>query len=171
MTDFREEAYILEKMEITEDDEDDDFTYEEIKDDDILGDIGGASIDNGNGDSDDEDLNNFEALKAKTMYKLQSKTGGPGGAESMKTYKQDPKPKVIERDVVIDDFIRNFLSRFSMSKTLNIFQQEWHDLQKKGTFHDAQLGFITDIENKNKRLREKVERMRGELTEAKIGAD
>lgn len=33
MADFREEAYILEKMEITEDD-DDNFDYEEIKDSD-----------------------------------------------------------------------------------------------------------------------------------------
>lgn len=149
MTDFREEAYILEKMEITEDDEDDDFNYEEIKDDEAdYGAMEGAP------DSDDEDLNNFEVLKAKTTYKMQSKTGGigNGGGESMKTFKGDPKPKVIERDVVIDDFIRNFLSRFGMSKTLNIFQQEWHDLQKKGTFHDNQLGFITDVENKNKRL-------------------
>lgn len=123
MTDFREEAYILEKMEITDDDEEDDFTYEEIKEDEILADINGASIDGGNGlvESDDDDLNNFEALKAKTMYKLQSKTGGAAGAESIKTFKQEPKPKVIERDVVIDDFIRNFLSRFGMSKTLNIF--------------------------------------------------
>jgi hypothetical protein len=46
----------------------------------------------------------------------------------MKTFKGDPKPKAVERDVVIDDFIRNFLSRFGMSKTLNIFMQEWHEL-------------------------------------------
>lgn len=32
MNDFREEAYILEKMEITEDDIDDNFEYKEIKD-------------------------------------------------------------------------------------------------------------------------------------------
>ena len=89
----------------------------------------------------------------------------------MKTFKPDPKPKVIERDVVIDDFIRNFLSRFSMSKTQNIFMQEWHDLQKKGTFHDNSIGFITDIENKNLRLKDKVEKMRGELAEAKIAAE
>ena len=47
------------------------------------------------------------------------KTGG---------FKGEPKPKVVERDVVIDDFIRNFLGRFNMKKTLNVFQQEWHDL-------------------------------------------
>lgn len=110
MADFREEAYILEKMEITED-EDDNFDYEEIKDSE-----GEVEVDN----SDDDDLNNFEALKAKTNYKMQSRGGGADG-QSLKTYKPDPKPKVIERDVVIDDFIRNFLSRFSMKKTLNIF--------------------------------------------------
>ena len=89
----------------------------------------------------------------------------------MKTFKPEPKPKVVERDVVIDDFIRNFLSRFSMGRTLNIFQQEWHELQKKGIFHDNSIGLITDIENKNKRLKDKVEKMRGELTEAKIAAE
>ena len=106
MTDFREEAYILEKMEITDDDEEDNFQYEEIKD----------SGDEQDKDSDDEDLNNFEALKAKTNYKMQSR-----GGDSMKTFKAEPKPKVVERDVVIDDFIRNFLQKFKMSKTLNIF--------------------------------------------------
>ncbi len=142
MADFREEAYILEKMEITEDD-DDDFDYEEIKDSD--------AEQEQQEHSDDDDLNNFEALKAKTNFKMQSRAGGDG-QQSMKMYKGEPKPKTVERDVVIDDFIRNFLSRFQMTKTMNIFMQEWHDLQKKGTFHDTNLGFITDIQNKNKRL-------------------
>jgi regulator of replication initiation timing len=157
MTDFREEAYILEKMEITEDDEDD-FQYEEIADD---------MEEEKEHSSDDEDLNNFEALKAKTTFK--QTRGAPG--ESVAAYKGEAKPRAIERDVVIDDFIRNFLSRFAMGKTLNIFQQEWNDLQKKGTFHDTNIGFITDIENKNKRLKDKVEKMRGELGEAKIQAE
>jgi len=30
-------------------------------------------------------------------------------------------PKTIERDVVIDDFIRNFLTKVKMTKTMNIF--------------------------------------------------
>jgi hypothetical protein len=37
-------------------------------------------------------------------------------------------PKVLERDVVIDDFIRNFLQKFDMKKTMNTFQQEWYEL-------------------------------------------
>lgn len=58
-----------------------------------------------------------------------------------------------------------------MNKTLNTFIQEWHELSKKGTFHDNNIGFITDIENKNKRLIDKVEKMRGELAEPKIAAE
>ena len=71
MADFREEAYILEKMEISEDEEDGDFRYEEIKDTDLGLDASGT-IDDGlnfKDDDEDDDLNNFEALKAKTQMK------------------------------------------------------------------------------------------------------
>lgn len=33
----------------------------------------------------------------------------------------DAEPKTVSRDVVIDDFIRNFMHKFTMNKTLNIF--------------------------------------------------
>ena len=149
MTDFREEAYILEQVEVSEDEEEQDgFAYEELKDPEVIS----QEL-----DEDDNDLNDFEALKARATQKQ---------AESLHTLKAEARPKVLEREVVIDDFIRNFLQRFGMGKTLNVFQQEWFELQKKGTFHDNHIGLITDVENKNKRLRDKVERMRGELAEA-----
>jgi len=72
MTDFREEAYILEKMEISEDEDDGDFRYEEIKDTELEGSgMAGDIIDfNNNDEDDDDDLNNFDALKAKTTMKM-----------------------------------------------------------------------------------------------------
>lgn len=71
MADFREEAYILEKMEISEDEEDGEFRYEEIKDTDLGLEASGTLEDglNFKDDEDDDDLNNFEALKAKTQIK------------------------------------------------------------------------------------------------------
>ncbi len=51
-------------MEITEDEEDEGFEYNEIKD-----------SDEEDKDSDDDDLNNFETLKQKTMLKVQSRGG------------------------------------------------------------------------------------------------
>lgn len=68
MADFKEEAYVLEKMEISED-EDDGFEYKEIKED---GDEAGELTDEQEilgisaGEDDDDDLNDFTALKTKT---------------------------------------------------------------------------------------------------------
>jgi hypothetical protein len=75
----------------------------------------------------------FTALKTKTEAKklaaLQTDKGTRVTTEAT--------PKTLSRDVVIDDFIRNFMLNFKMTRSLNIFQQEWHELQKKGTFHDV----------------------------------
>lgn len=118
MTDFKEEAYVLEKMEISEDD-DEGFEYKEIQESENLEDPVMESI----GLEDDDDLNDFEALKVKTELKRIEAAKAKGGFVD-----EDKMPKTLQREVVIDDFIRNFLSKFSMSKTLNVFQQEWHEL-------------------------------------------
>ena len=161
---FKEEAYVLEKMEISED-EDDGFEYKEIKDSeaDSIEDVALESF----AEDDDDDLNDFTALKVKTEMKKAAKqdTNGKGARVT------ESVPKTLSRDVVIDDFIRNFMLKFKMSKTLNIFQQEWHELQKKGTFHDVQIGLITDMHNKNAKLRSKIDTMKVELTEANVIAD
>jgi hypothetical protein len=67
MTDFKEEAYVLEKMEISEDD-DDGFEYKEIKDTDLDEDIDDLVMDSV-ALEDDDDLNDFNALKTKTEAK------------------------------------------------------------------------------------------------------
>ena len=125
---FKEEAYVLEKMEISED-EDDGFEYKEIADseNDNIEDLAVESF-----AQDEDDLNDFTALKMKTEMKKAAQLDATGKA----TRVMEAVPKTLSRDVVIDDFIRNFMLKFKMSKTLNIFQQEWHELQKKGTFHD-----------------------------------
>ena len=65
--DFREEAYILEKMELSEDEDDGEFKYEEIEGLEVSGALDQMSIKEE--EEDDDDLNNFEALKAKTTMK------------------------------------------------------------------------------------------------------
>jgi hypothetical protein len=67
---FKEEAYVLEKMEISED-EDDGFDYKEIKDSeaDSIEDVALESF----AEDDDDDLNDFTALKVKTEMKKAAK--------------------------------------------------------------------------------------------------
>ena len=67
MTDFKEEAYVLEKMEISEDD-DDGFEYKEIKESEMEDEIEDVALDSVVLD-DDDDLNDFNALKTKTEAK------------------------------------------------------------------------------------------------------
>jgi len=84
---------------------------------------------------------------------------------------KEPIATTIDRDVVIDDFIRNFLTKYTMSKTLNIFHSEWHELQKKGTFHDISIGLITDSTNKNIKLKKKIDKLEVELKIANKSAE
>jgi chromosome segregation ATPase len=58
-----------------------------------------------------------------------------------------------------------------MTKTMNVFQQEWYELQKKGTFQDLGIGLIADIKNKNAKMESKIAKMTDELKQAKIVAE
>ena len=57
-------------------------------------------------------------MKTKTEAKKMAAGATERGAKLV----TDALPKTMSRDVVIDDFIRNFMQKFNMSKTLNIFQ-------------------------------------------------
>lgn len=171
MADLKEEAYVLEKMEISEDD-DEGFDYKEIKDlDDVVDEDDPDMLleSMGGKDENDDDLNDFNALKDKTE-KLKLAVAREQAAKTGVIMKE-PVANTIVRDVVIDDFIRNFLTKYKMSKTLNIFHSEWHELQKKGTFHDISIGLITDSKNKNTKLKKKIEKLEVELKIANKSAE
>lgn len=116
MADFKEEAYVLEKMEISED-EDDGFEYKEIQnsDEEAVEDI--PAVDSMG--EEEDDLNDFQALKTKTELKKLAQENGDKSGRAARI--MEAQPKTLSRDVVIDDFIRNFMQKFKMNKTLNIF--------------------------------------------------
>jgi len=62
---LKEEAYVLEKMEISEDD-DDGFEYKEIRDIDDVEDEQDLLVESVGVLEDDDDLNDFMMLKEKT---------------------------------------------------------------------------------------------------------
>lgn len=116
MTDFQEEVYIIEKKEIT-DDEDNDEDFDQLL---AEGEESQLNLSQPLDDESDDDLNDFEKLKKKTAHKAaqRAKELGHGDQDEEEL---DIQPKLIERPVVIDDFIRNFLTKSKMSKTMNIF--------------------------------------------------
>ena len=168
MADFQEEVYIIERKEIT-DDEDDDEEFEALqREAEELANLSQEDLEV-DLDEDVDDLNDFATLKLKATQNATKRGTKTTGVLSEMAGK--PVPKVLERDVVIDDFIRNFLQRFGMKKSMNTFQQEWYELQKKGVFQDNGIGLITDVTNKNSRLSLKIEKMSEELKQAKVKAE
>ena len=163
----REEVFVLEKAEISIDN-DEGYNYDEIKDsDDELDSLQKLDSD------DSDDLEDFEKLKTKTNMKmLEKQTAGVSGMGThLEKTRHETKPKVVKRDVVIDDYIRNYLAKFNMNKTLNIFQHEWSQLQKKGTFNDNHIGLITDTANKNIRMEGRISTMKIELDKEQVKAE
>ena len=122
MAEFQEEVYIIEKQEITDDeDEDVDIGNQEDSDDDI-----DLNADLNLDDESDDDLDDFNALQQKVnekMAKRAKETGVSTKEQSMGagSYRKELRPAAVERPVVIDDFIRNFLTKLQMQKTMNTF--------------------------------------------------
>jgi len=125
MADYQEEVYIVERREIS-DDEGGDLEFEQMV-------YEADEVDAGSdANSSEDDLNDFNALKKKTEKKMATKRAGEMGKTTVTSGafagSHDPQPKTVEREVVIDDFIRNFLTTLRMKKTMNIFQNEWYEL-------------------------------------------
>lgn len=50
---------------------------------------------------------------------------------------------------VVDDYVRNFLVRMGMFKTLDCFQSEWYELQQKGMLGDDFSVNVPDVYTQN----------------------
>jgi hypothetical protein len=139
---------ILEQIELS-DDSDDEFAYEEIKDEEF-----------GPDDDEVETLDDINRLLAETKPK------GPAGAQA-----EGEVVKVSQRPQVIDDFIRNFLMKYQMKRSLDTFQTEWYEMQQSGKFKDSELQVVPDDYARNQLLYEEVVISRQELEKARMVAE
>lgn len=57
---------------------------------------------------------------------------------------------------VVDDFVRNFLVRMGMHRTLDTFQCEWYELQQKGLIRDDYSTDVPDVYTQNGHLETEV---------------
>jgi sperm-associated antigen 16 protein len=104
---------VLERVEIS-DDEDDDFEYGAV-------DESGFADDDEDDDDDEEDL--ASALASVQMSPEKTMASGNDG----------PKVRAVTqvRPSVVDDFIRNFLIKTNMQRSLDTFNTEWYELESK----------------------------------------
>ena len=129
-----------------------------------------VSSEDSNVDLGQSDFDKLKLESEKSKRKLEKK-------EKLKTVqkvmeeKLDFKPRTIKRDEVVEDYIRNFFIKHQLTNTLEVFNQEYSELYKKGKFNDNYLGPITDVHIKNAKLTEKLERMKNELKKANRNAE
>ncbi|XP_062867884.1 sperm-associated antigen 16 protein [Trichomycterus rosablanca] len=122
--------YYLEKVSIPEDSEDG-FEYNEI------------SVDEESVHEGEEDLKT--AVKALHKPTDRSETTLEELASSAKQ-RSSPVPEVV------DDFLRNFLVKMGMIRTLDCFQTEWFEMLQKGTLKTDLVGLVPDTYTHNQLL-------------------
>ncbi|CAM9989837.1 unnamed protein product, partial [Heterosigma akashiwo] len=133
----------LERVELSDSDDEEEFKYENVAEDDLDSD----------GESEDED---FAAALASVQQKHD--------VEKSETYAEVPKETATQvRPSVVDDFIRNFLIKVNMTRTLDTFNTEWYELQAKGRLGEEHTSAVPDIYLKNEELDEQVQALRQQL--------
>ncbi|CAH1774349.1 unnamed protein product [Owenia fusiformis] len=141
MADENDSKFYLEHEEIL-DDSDDDFKYEEVPVDEELVEP-----------DFDEDLD----IAVRTIQEAEQ--------DIKASLQKDGKEKapVTARPEVIDDFVRNFLVKMGMGRTLDCFQTEWYELQQKGQLKEEDVGVVPDIYTRNQQLDTQVKYLRQDV--------
>jgi len=144
-----EEEY--EELEI-EDEEDDDYVYEEVE----LEDEDELEVDL------DEDLESA----MRSLAGLGAATAPAATASDLEATKPAPGA-VTKKPEVIDDFVRNFLLKVGMTKTLEVFETEWYELASTGRLAREEIGPVPDVYMRNKELDDSLKQLRTELEQAR----
>jgi WD40 repeat protein len=150
MSKTEEGIKILEKIDLSDDEDEEDFQYEEIRDDDDL---------------DAEDDN--ELADALASLQLKNKVVGNESLVNQSNAMTQVRPSVV------DDFLRNFLIKAGLKRSLDTFNTEWYEMQSKGKLPAELSTAVPDIYLRNEELdkqagvlREQVEKMRAVASKA-----
>jgi hypothetical protein len=147
------ETFFLERVTLEESD-DEDFEYDAV---DVESE---ASLDE---DKDDD----FETLAKAARAKEATLAGDGKGDISEKKL----QPVMTQRPEVVDDFIRNFLNKMNLTKTLDMFQTEWYELQQKGLLKETDISLVPDVYLRNQQLDDSVQVLHAELQQAREVAE
>ncbi|XP_073489674.1 sperm-associated antigen 16 protein [Aquarana catesbeiana] len=141
------DEYYLEHITITEGSEDG-YQYEEIPPDDDF------SLPDGN-----EDLIRAVQTIEEQAEDLQSQRS-PVSSQRAASHKPE----------VVDDFLRNFLIKMGMMKTLECFQTEWYEMMQKGLLQPEAVGFVPDVYAHNQMLDTEIKSLKKEVETYKLAA-
>jgi WD40 repeat protein len=81
-----------------------------------------------------------------------------------------PTASLSERAEVVDDFVRNFLVKMNMLRTLDCFQTEWYEMQEKGLLNEEDTRIVPDIYTRNQQIDNEVKSLRREVEKLRNAA-
>ena len=128
--------------QVTLDESDDEFEYAEVEEDD---------------DEEDEGADDFDAM-----------------TQALKVSDGPSVPVVAhtgERAETTDDFIRNFLVKLKLTRTLDCFQTEWYELASKGLLSQDDIGPVPDLYLRNHQLDNQLKTIKDDLSAAQSVAE
>ncbi|CAM9146680.1 unnamed protein product [Ectocarpus sp. 12 AP-2014] len=168
--DLDDERAVLEVVELSESD-DEDFDYKAVEED----------------YSDEEDGQDEDLAAALATLRMQQEARTKDGGAQRSGQGGDGKDGSIDgargsgpsetgvltqvRPSVVDDFIRNFLIKVGLTRTLDSFNTEWYELQAKGRLGEEYTTKVPDIYLRNEELDEQVVALRQELTKMQAIAE
>jgi hypothetical protein len=82
-----------------------------------------------------------------------------------------PVASVVSKPTVVDDFIRNFLMKHGMKKSLDCFQAEWFQLVQEGRVPADDARAVPDIYTKNQQLEAELQQLRAQVQRAEKVAE
>ncbi|CAF4276761.1 unnamed protein product, partial [Rotaria sp. Silwood2] len=82
-----------------------------------------------------------------------------------------PRGTLTTQPEAVDDFVRNFLVRMGMKKTMQQFQIEWHNLSSSGRIKTNECGYLPDVVKHNEELSEKMKLLESEVDRYRKSAE
>ena len=82
-----------------------------------------------------------------------------------------PRTALSTQPEAVDDFVRNFLVRMGMKKTMQQFQVEWHTLSSSGRIKTNESGYLPDVVKHNEELSEKMKLLESEVDRYRKSAE
>ena len=82
-----------------------------------------------------------------------------------------PRATLSTQPEAVDDFVRNFLVRMDMKKTMQQFQVEWHMLSSSGRIKTNESGYLPDVVKHNEELSEKMKLLESEVDRYRKSAE
>ncbi len=127
-------------------------------DDDIFSNFSGDEAESFSDENDDFDLNTISKLVKQTSNKAQKEK-----EEEHKARNLTPQTQLTREPEVIDDFIRNVLSKYNLTRTLEVFQDEWYEKLQKTD--QIELEKVPDVYIQNVKLENEITRLKTKLEE------